>query len=123
MNLDSLEPFHQEAHFRDRRTELRGDALSDVRRVDPNRALVLSRSGSGYEYTWCLALEPAGERTTRLVSRVRYRGSKAIHAIAEPIVFGMMRRWFTTVKDRAERGQRPEAIQRAGQGGNGGAHP
>jgi hypothetical protein len=95
----------------------------DVRRVDPNRTLVLSRSGSGYEYTWCIALEPASDTTTRLVSRVRYRGSKAIHAISEPIVFGMMRRWFTTVKARAERGQRPEAIERAGPGGDGGAHP
>src|SRR6266545_4467193 len=89
-----------------------------VRRLEPNRTLVLSRSGSGYEYTWALALEPGAGGMTRLLSRSRYRGSRAIALLAEPIVFSMMRRWLGSVKERAERGVRP----RTGAGAEGSAH-
>ena len=82
-----------------------------VLRVEPDRALVLARSGSGYEYTWALALEPAPGGMTRLVSRTRYRGSRAIAALTEPIVFSMMRRWLRDVKGRAERAVRPHATE------------
>jgi len=77
-----------------------------VLRVEPNRALVMERSGRGYRYTWALALFPKEGGGTRLVSRARYAGSKALLAIAEPIVFAMMRSWFARVKERAERGAR-----------------
>ncbi len=80
-----------------------------VLRVEPERALVLSRSGRGYEYTWALALHPLPDGTTRLVSRARYRGSSAINALSEPIVFAMTRRWLRSIKERAERGARPRA--------------
>ncbi len=74
-----------------------------IRHVEPNRALVLSRGGRGYEYNWALVVVPGTAGGTRLVSRVRYKGSRALHAIAEPIVFAMMTRWFATVKEHAER--------------------
>jgi len=88
-----------------------------VLRVEPSRTLVLARSGRGYEYTWTLALEPDAGGMTRLVSRTRYRGSRAIRALAEPIVFAMTLRWLRSVKERAERGARPTGV-----GAEGGAH-
>jgi hypothetical protein len=81
-----------------------------ARHVEPNRALVLSRGGHGYEYTWAMVLVPAEGGATRLVSRVRYRGSKVLAAASEPIVFAVTRRWFASVKARAERqAHRPPA--------------
>ena len=78
-----------------------------VLKVEPNRALVMERSGSGYRYTWTVALYPReGGAGTRLVSRSRYVGSKAILAVSEPIVFAFMRAWFNHVRERAERGAR-----------------
>jgi hypothetical protein len=77
-----------------------------VLKVVPNQAIVMERSGSGYRYTWTVALYPIERAGTRLVSRSRYVGSKAILAVAEPIVFGFMRAWFTHVRERAERGAR-----------------
>ncbi len=94
-----------------------------VRRVEPNRAFVLSRRGRAYEYTWALALHPEPDGTTRLVSRVRYRGNGALNALAEPIVFGMMRRWLRSIKERAERGGRLEAAPPRPPAGPGDARP
>jgi hypothetical protein len=95
--------------------ELReGDALPagwtefTVRKVEPNRALVLSRAGRGYEYTWALVLQPEASGT-RLLSRTRYVGSRATLAVAEPILYAMLTRWFQSVKERAERTARTGA--------------
>jgi hypothetical protein len=83
-----------------------------IRRVEPERALVLSRAGRGYEYTWALVLQPDASGT-RLLSRSRYAGSRAALAVAEPILYAMLTRWFQSVKERAERsageGARPSA--------------
>jgi hypothetical protein len=77
-----------------------------VLKVIPNQAIVMERSGTGYRYTWTVALYPMERAGTRLVSRYRYAGSKALLAIAEPIVFAFMRAWFSHVRERAERGAR-----------------
>lgn len=74
--------------------------------VEPNRALVMERSGHGYRYTWAIGLYPREGTGTRLVSRSRYVGSRPILALAEPIVFAFMRAWFAHVRERAERGPR-----------------
>jgi hypothetical protein len=78
-----------------------------VLKVVPNEAIVMERSGTGYRYTWTVAVYPRDSGAgTRLVSRYRYVGSKALLAVSEPIVFAFMRAWFSHVRERAERGPR-----------------
>ena len=57
--------------------------------------------------TWCIALDPIGERQTRLISRVRARfghtlRAAMLYALIDPGQFLMERRWFLGVKERAE---------------------
>ncbi len=72
-----------------------------VLEAQPDRLLLARHDGLGYSYTWATLLEPdAGG--TRLVTRTRYRGSRAMRMAADPIVFGMVRRWLLELKAQAE---------------------
>ena len=74
-----------------------------VARVEPNRALVLA---GGDTYSWAFVLEPVGERTTRLVVRVRSYAAPAWLAPVmgvEPLDFFMEQKMLRGIKERAER--------------------
>ena len=81
--------------------------------VQPHRALVLVNAqdakalaigGRARRWTWAFILEPAGERTTRLI--VRSRGQCFNHLIA-PIHFLMEHKMLQGIRERAERFARP----------------
>lgn len=73
-----------------------------VLEAQPERLLLARHDGLGYTYTWATLLEPDGHGGTRLVTRTRYRGSQAVLLAADPIVFGMVRRWLLELKAQAE---------------------
>jgi hypothetical protein len=67
--------------------------------------------------SWCLAVEPAGQRGCRLISRWRARwhvtpASAAWIALSEPGAFIMERRMLQGIKARAEQAARPGLAQR-----------
>jgi hypothetical protein len=67
--------------------------------------------------SWCLAVEPAGQRSCRLISRWRARwhvtpASAAWIALSEPGAFIMERRMLLGIKARAEQAARPGLAQR-----------
>jgi hypothetical protein len=67
--------------------------------------------------SWCLAVEPAGQRSCRLISRWRVRwhvtpGSAVWIALSEPGAFIMERRMLAGIKARAEQAARPGLAQR-----------
>jgi hypothetical protein len=75
--------------------------------VEAGRALVLGGDADGMQWTWELALFPAGGRRTCLVSRNRVRvprtlGSMLFMAIIEPAAFVMTRKMLLGIKRRAE---------------------
>ncbi|HEU4759996.1 MAG TPA: SRPBCC family protein [Dehalococcoidia bacterium] len=92
----------------------RGDALDragnlTVRALEPGRWLVLGPpEGQPWgDATWCLALYPADDGSSRLVSRVRVRLSRWTWAVVmflllDPGQFIMERRMLLGVKRRAE---------------------
>ena len=67
--------------------------------------------------SWCLAVEPAGQRSCRLISRWRARwhvtpASAAWIALSEPGAFIMERRMLLGIKARAGQAARPGLAQR-----------
>jgi hypothetical protein len=79
-----------------------------VAAVEPGRTLVLGGEADGVQWTWELALYPAGTRRTRLVSRSRVRApatlaSALFMTIVEPAAFIMTRKMLLGIKRRAER--------------------
>ena len=67
--------------------------------------------------SWCLAVEPAGQRSCRLISRWRARrhvtpASAAWIVLSEPGAFIMERRMLLGIKARAEQAVRPGLAQR-----------
>lgn len=78
-----------------------------VRAVEPERALVLG-DPAGLA-TWAFVLEPVGETSSRLVTRVRASYERLavglmIGLIWRPIHFGMQQRQLLNVKRRVEPG-------------------
>jgi hypothetical protein len=80
-----------------------------VKAVDPGRFLVLGppETPSEFDSTWCLALYPRVDGTTRLVSRVRARVPRGLRgllwwAVLEPGQFLMERKMLLEIKRRAE---------------------
>jgi len=80
-----------------------------VRAVNPGRALVLgARPGLWIDSTWAIAVYPAGEGQTRLVSRVRAQVKRwtptapLMMALLDPGHLVMERKFLLEVKKRAE---------------------
>jgi len=78
-----------------------------VAAIDPGRTLVLGGDADGVQWTWELAVYPAGAEGTRLVSRNRVRApatlaSTLFMAIIEPAAFIMTRKMLLGIKRRAE---------------------
>lgn len=78
-----------------------------VRTIAPLRSLVLGGHGPDFEWSWELALIPAGTRGTRLISRNRvwlrhtFRSALTMRII-EPAAFLMTRKMLLGIKRRAE---------------------
>jgi hypothetical protein len=80
-----------------------------VRAVEPGRHLVLGppEAAGDLDSTWCLALYPRPDGTTRLVSRVRARLPRGARgriwwALLDPGQFLMERKMLLEIKRRAE---------------------
>jgi hypothetical protein len=97
-----------------------GDALDRagtlrVQAIEPNRCLVLGPpEGLDFQVTWALAIFPAANGTTRLLSRCRAKlppGPKgaAWRLLLDPGQLIMERRMLGQIKRRAERHARPKA--------------
>jgi len=77
----------------------------EVKAVDPGRSIVsLLEDGS---ISWCVALYPQGDGSTRLVSRwrPRFEGSLAtifMNLLVEPGAFIMEQKMLRTIRDRVE---------------------
>jgi hypothetical protein len=79
-----------------------------VKRIEPNRSLVLGSSAKGFQWTWEFGLYRLGDGRTRLVSRNRARvassfASWCLMRLLEPAAFLMTRRMLLGVRQRAER--------------------
>jgi hypothetical protein len=78
-----------------------------VKRIEPERHLVLGSKADDYDDTWAFALEPIGDGATHLVTRYRaaYRLSPrmlAVRSIMAPLHAFMERKQLATLKQRAE---------------------
>ncbi len=77
----------------------------EVKAVDEPRSIVsLLEDGST---SWCLALYPSADGTTRLVSRWRPRFERSVagflmNLLVEPGAFVMEQKMLRTIRDRAE---------------------
>ena len=85
-----------------------------VAAVDPRRSLVLAGEQDGFAWGWELALDPLGDRRTRLVSRSLGRTpdtwrSRASLAVLRPAAFIMTHRMLGGLKRRAEAMARRDA--------------
>jgi hypothetical protein len=85
-----------------------------VAAVDPSRSLVLGGEQDGLAWGWELALEPLGDRRTRLVSRNLGRTpgtwrSRVWLAVLRPAAFIMTHRMLSGIRRRAEAMARPDA--------------
>ena len=84
-----------------------------VERLDPGRAMVVR--SSNHAWVWSFELRPAGDRT-RLISRNRFDASalpwrdKLAYPVIEPGSWVMERKMLLTIKQRAERLAREQAI-------------
>ena len=88
-----------------------------VRAIEPGHALVLGPPpGLWLDSTWAMAVEPAGEGHTRLVSRVRAKVQRwtpvapVMMALLDPGQFVMERKFLLEIKERAEAQARREAL-------------
>jgi hypothetical protein len=97
-----------------------------VKAIEPFRSLVLGgchpnaaaalgtpAAGRDVEWSWELALVPAGDRRTRLLSRNRVRARRTLRSVLtmsviEPAAFLMTRKMLLGLKRRAEAFARPE---------------
>ena len=78
-----------------------------VKAIEPFRFLVLAGQAQGVEWSWELALVPAGIGRTRLISRNRVRTpgdvrSRLTMHVIEPAAFVMTRKMLLGIKRRAE---------------------
>ena len=78
-----------------------------VKAIEPFRSLVLAGHAQGVEWSWELALVPAGIGRTRLISRNRVRTpgdvrSRLTMLVIEPAAFVMTRKMLLGIKRRAE---------------------
>ena len=76
-----------------------------VRAVEPERALVLGDAAGSM--SWAFVLEPAGERSTRLITRSRGAYDRLalgllLKVVWHPVHFGMQRRQLLNLKRRVE---------------------
>ena len=78
-----------------------------VKAIEPFRSLVLAGQAQGVEWSWELALVPAGIWRTRLISRNRVRTPGDVRSrltlhVIEPAAFVMTRKMLLGIKRRAE---------------------
>jgi hypothetical protein len=78
-----------------------------VKAIEPFRFLVLAGQAQGVEWSWEIALVPAGISRTRLISRNRVRTpgdlrSRLMLLCIEPAAFLMTRKMLLGIKRRAE---------------------
>ncbi len=76
-----------------------------VRAVEPERALVLGDDAGSM--SWAFVLEPAGERSTRLITRSRGAYDRLalglmLKVVWRPVQFGMQRRQLLNLKRLVE---------------------
>ena len=76
-----------------------------VRAVEPERALVLGDDAASM--SWAFVLEPAGEKSTRLITRSRGAYDRLalgvmLRVVWQPVHFGMQRRQLLNLKRRVE---------------------
>lgn len=88
-----------------------------VKAIEPNKILVLGPTPMpDFDATWAIALLPAGDGSTRLLSRCRARlpgGAKGIlmSLILDPGQFLMERKMLVEIKRRAEELPLPESAR------------
>jgi hypothetical protein len=79
-----------------------------VKRIEPNRSLVLGGSATGFQWAWEFGLYRLGDGRTRLVSRNRAHAARSFTSwclmrLLEPTAFLMTRRMLLGLRQRAER--------------------